>query len=238
MKRLVLAAAIHLGLLLSAASAHYLWVSVDGKTGEHGTANLYFEEAARPGDGQYLDPFVNHGKTWSRGVAQKKATLLKMSEVKKDGNRWLSAALTSPAPRAIESYGKWGVYRYGQTDILLHYYARILEVGSPAQMKELARSKNLALEVVPRDSGEVLELEVLWKGKPAASRLVVVRGPGGFRKNLQTDENGIVRIQPAGAGTYTFRTSVELNESGTDNGKTYQKIRHHSTLALKLPVGG
>ena len=38
-----------LSLGLGTASAHFLWLAVDGKDGQHGTVNLYFEEAPRPG---------------------------------------------------------------------------------------------------------------------------------------------------------------------------------------------
>lgn len=108
---------------VSQVSAHYLWVTISTKSGEHGTTNIYFEGGA--GDGQYLDPFVEHGKTWIRTVAKSKPVLLKTSDTKENGKRWLSASLTATAPRSVDSCGKWGVYKYGDTDVLLHYYARL-----------------------------------------------------------------------------------------------------------------
>jgi hypothetical protein len=47
------------------ASAHYLWVKVETKSGRH-TAHVIFEVAPAAGDGEYLQPFVDRGQAWIR----------------------------------------------------------------------------------------------------------------------------------------------------------------------------
>tara|TARA_R110002072_G_scaffold303140_1_gene495574 strand:+ start:50097 stop:50906 length:810 start_codon:yes stop_codon:yes gene_type:complete len=240
MNRSVLRAATSLfllfGVLSSSAWSHYLWVVLDKKSGEHGTVNVYYEGGPAPGDGQYLDRFIRSGKTWIRTLAAGRPAELKMQEAKSPGKRWLSASLTSDGPRSIDSYGKFGVYRYGKTDVLLHYYARHFDVSSLDELMKLGRAEQLHLDIVPQLIDDGLGFQVLWKGKPVAGRPVAVRGPGGFNANLTTDEKGHVHFELKGQGRYTLRTSVEQKETGTDDGEEFQLVRHHGTALINLPV--
>lgn len=222
----------------SLAQAHYLWIAVEAKPGEHGTAHLYFEEGPAPGDGHYLDPFEKAGKMWVRTIQADKPQQLKMTVSTKPGKKWLSALLPTAAPRSVESYGKFGVYRYGKTDVLLHYYARYLDVKSHEDLHELGKTDELELQIVPHDAEDEMELTVYWRGKRAANVPMVLRGPKKFRKNLKTDEAGNVRFPIKDKGRYTCRTYVEVKKGGKDGDKTYQLIRHHSSLTMDLPLAG
>lgn len=235
-KKIVCALLMNMIGLMSVASAHYLWVSVDPKVGEYGTTNIYFEEGPAPGDGQYLDPFVKAGKTWIRTVNDVKPKLLPIKEATAPKQRWLSAPLPNAAPRSIDSYGMYGVYTYGKTEVLLHYYARLLEVDSHDDMHELARAEQMDLDIVPHDHGDEIELTVLWKGQPVAKRPVYLRGPKNFRQTVETDENGEVRFKAEAPGQYLLRTFVEENKQGMDGDRKYDLIRHNGTLALRLPL--
>ncbi|MBC8354197.1 MAG: hypothetical protein H8E66_19565 [Planctomycetes bacterium] len=223
-------------VLASQATAHYLWVTIDAKSGEHGTTNIYFEGGPSAGDGQYLDPFVERGTTWIRTLGQSEPNVLKVADTKKGDKRWLSAALTAAGPRSIDSYCKWGVYRYGETDVLLHYYARRLDGADHDDLHELCRAEQMALDIVPHDEEGSTQLKVLWQGKPAVGRSVSIRGPGGFKANLKTDASGYVQFEAEVKGRYTFRTNVEEKKNGTQDGKTYQLVRHHGTLIINLPL--
>jgi hypothetical protein len=229
---------IVLAAFASQAGAHYLWVTIDSKSGEHGTTNIYFEGGPGAGDGQYLDPFVERGTTWIRTLGESKPTELKVQDTKQGDKRWLSGALTAAGPRSIDSYGKWGVYRYGKTDVLLHYHARNLDVEDHDDLHELGRAEQMKLDIVPHDDGAEVQLRVLWQGKPALGRPMAIRGPGGFKQSLKTDESGYVRFEPKAKGRYTFHTTVEEKQEGTDDGKDYQLIRHHGTLIMNLPLSG
>lgn len=218
------------------ACAHYLWVTVDAKTGTHGTTNIYFEGGPAAGDGQYLDRFIARGKTWIRTAGQDEPAELKVEDVKRGDKRWLSAALAAPGPRSIDSFATFGVYRYGETDVLLHYYARNLQVDDHDDLHELGRAKQMLLDIVPHDNGGSMQLTVLWQGKPAVGKPVSIRGPAGLKENLTTDTAGRITFEPQGKGRYTIRTSVEEKKTGTDNGEMYQLIRHHGTLIMNLPL--
>ena len=229
-------------LLLSAlgntsiVGAHYLWITVDEPSGKPGIANLYFEESPNPGDGFYLDPFVKSGQTWIRTVEELKPKKITLQEKKDQDKRWMTGEIDSSVPSSLDSYGKFGVYAYGKTNVLLHYYARHLNVETHEDLHELARAKQMKLDIVPHDHADELELRVLWEGKPAAQRTVRVRGPKGFKQNLKTDEKGYIEIPIQNAGDYTFHTFIELDESGRDGEKDYSLIRHHATMTISLPL--
>jgi len=231
--------AICIGVVSSTASAHYLWVTIDKNAGTHGTTNIYFEGGPGPGDGHYLDPFVECGKTWIRTVDAIKPVEIKTKDVMESEKRWLSAELPESAPRSIDSYGKWGVYRYGETDVLLHYYARHLDVESHDDLHELGRAEQMALDIVPHETSGVMELTVLWQGKPAANRTVSVRGPKGMKENLKTDEKGMAQFKIGEKGQYILKTNVEEKDNkGTFEGKDHDMVRHHATMILTLPLDG
>jgi hypothetical protein len=223
----------------STASAHYLWLSIDKDSGDHGTMNLYFEEGPWPRDGQYLGPFMERGKAWLRLASEPKSSEIELAEQKneKKNQRWLNSALQKGGPRAVESYGKWGVYRYGKTDILLHYYAKYIDVPTANHVAAVGTSDNLKLDVRPTWSDGELTLQVDWGGTPAVGRTIYVRGPAGFKQNLKTDSEGVAKLQPDKEGRYFMRTYVEEDRAGKDGGKEYQKIRHHSSLTINLPFG-
>lgn len=225
-----------LALVLTATSpvsAHFLWVSVSG---DGQSASIIFEESPSPGDGRYLDPFVQRGKTWIRTVDQTAPAALDVSEVSEKGKRWLTATLPAAAPRSIDSYGKFGVYDYGDRKVLLHYYARNLDVTSHDDLHELARADHFQLDLVPHQEGQKTELNLIWRDRPAADRPVYIRGPDKFRKALKTDASGMVRFQAAGRGRFLIRSFVEEPLSGSDDGDDYSLIRHNVTLVLQLPL--
>ncbi len=234
LRKITFACAINLALLFSSASAHYLWINVDTKSGDQGTTNLFFEEGPRPGTGKYLDPFIERGTTWVHTV-KKKPMPLKMSVVKKPGKRWLANELEVSAPRSIESFCKWGVYTYGKTEVLLHYYGKYIDAASIKDKNSLSRASQLDLDIVPTFSDKGVEIQVLWKGKPAAGRPFKLRGAGGLNKTLTTDKEGRVRFQPIASGLHSMRTSVDEPErSGTFEGKEHDIARHHSSLTVNL----
>lgn len=224
------------GLLSSSAWSHYLWVVLDSKSGNNGTVNVYYEGGPGPGDGQYLDRFIKRSRTWIRTIDAVRPAELKMKETTSPGKRWLSSALPANGPRSIESAGTFGVYRYGETDVLLHYYGKNFDAGSQEELAKLGRAEQLDLDIVPHPADDGAGFQVLWKGQPVAGRPVAVRGPGGFKAQLKTDDKGRIQFKPEKKGRYTLRTSVEQKETGTDNGQEYQLIRHHGTALINLPV--
>jgi len=230
MRFAILAALAAATVPLQSASAHYPWVKVSGET-----ANFYFEEGPAPGDGTYLDPFIKRGRMWVHTAAASEPAVVKMHEIKKGKTRWLNATVTKELPRSVDFYGLFGTYRYGKTDVLLHYYARHIAVKSRDQLPSLAKAPHLIFTLVPRiESGRAV-FRAVYRGKPATGKRVIVQGPG-IRQDLTTDKNGEFRLKTVKPGTYRLRAYlVEAEKSGKFEGKAYEQTRHHSTLLLTLP---
>lgn len=228
-------AAIGVAVLASPAAAHYLWVTVDAKKGEHGTVNVYFEGGPSAGDGRYLDVFLKTGSTWVRTVESPKPHKLDIKDVKVDKKRWLSAECTASGPRSIDSYGKFGVYKYPNAEVLLHYYGRLIEVSSQAELNKVARAEQLDLDVAPIANGDKIDLTVYWQGKPLAGQVVSIRGPKGLKINVKSDKAGKASFENKG-GRHTLRMLHEIKADGEDGGRKYSIIRHHSTMIVNLPT--
>lgn len=237
LQRLCVLLTVGAALAPATANAHYLWVTLDRGDGPRGRVNIYFEEAPAVGDGSYLDPFLDTSETWFRTVEQIEPKPLALAEKRAgEKKRWMTAPLPAAAPRSVECHWLFGVYQYGETPVLLHYYARRLDVDSHEDLHELSRAEKMALDIVPHDLGDKMELKVVWNGAPVADRLVHVRGPNGFKKNVRTDERGVVRFRTDAAGEYSFRTSVEEPKAGRHDGENYDLIRHNATLIMTLPL--
>lgn len=217
--------------------AHYLWVKIDQKAGAHGTAQIFFEHSPSAGDGHYLDPFLETKTTWIRTVSDIQPKPIDLVE-KKSGpeKRWVVSPLTSGSPRSVDSYWQFGVYQYGKTNVLLHYYARHLDVDSHEDLHELGRADQMALDMVPHDFGNKLEIRVLWHDKPVPDSIVHVRGPRGYKQNFTTDKRGVVRLTIGGEGEYSFRTSYQEQKAGELEEEKYEAIRHNATLIMSLPL--
>lgn len=225
----------------AATSAHYLWILPQTNDKGERLANVYFEEGPHPGDGYYLDPFVKDCKVWLRTQDKDGVTTITMKEhfgkkkVRGKKTRWLISKEEIPSPCAIDSYGKFGVYRYpNKLDVLLHYNARHLDVKSGQQLQAWARAEHLDADIVPGMIKNGVELQVLWKGKPAGVRTLKVRGP--IAKNVRTDKDGKVQVALSKPGLYRFQSYIELKEPGKENGKAYSVIRHHCTISMRWPL--
>ncbi len=255
-----------LGLLIctsSPAFSHYLWTTIDHDSGELGITNLYFEDTPKPGIGEYLQPFVDGSQTWVRTLTPESRVPIQLVEVHDQGNKWLSATLSQSGPRTVETYSKWGVYRFPDTgiDTLLHYYAKHLDVHSSVDLQTLGTSKEFLLDIVPggyvkpsrffnlnigiqrlsdfinRWTGPSVEIFVRWKGKPSGDTHVTIRGPTGPKIHVKTDSKGYARFQAPETGLYTFLAYIEETDlKGVDQGKPYDVVRHTSSLTIQLPI--
>ena len=236
--KLTLLAVVLPGVVLLAvapAQAHYLWVGVS-RSNQHGDkAEFFFEHSPAPGDGKYLDPFLKRAKAWAQTTSVADPQPLKLVETKRPKLRWLTAELPSSEPCSVQMTVKWGVYRYGQTDVLLHYYGRNLDATGD-DLAKLSRNQQLELDLPVRlDGGEVTGT-LLWQGKPVAGREVSIGGPGLFAK-VKTDDDGRVRFTPKKPGLHRLRSSIEEDTAGEFEGKAFSKVRRHITMTLRLPAG-
>lgn len=237
---------------VSVTWGHYLWVAIEpppkgqapAKEGDPTfpeRAGIYFEERPFPGDGEYLVHFHPTGesptlKTWVRTLKHPEPKLLETSLIEQDGKKWFRANLSEKGPRSVDCYGKFGVYLYGKTPVLLHYHSRCLDVTDHEDLHDLGRAEQMLADIVPHDHGADMELTLLWQGKPAADRTMKIRGPNKFSQNLQTDAKGRVKFTVETAGQYTFQSYIELATPGEEGDAKYELVRHHALLVMQLPL--
>jgi len=216
-------------IMPTAAQAHYLWITVTNKDGAR-TADLVFEEWVMPGDGFYLDSVVSRSETWLRTAENGKPTSFDLKETKSGKKRWMTAKGPAKPPYALETYVKWGVYRYGKTDTLLHYYAKHVA----GNHKNVLGPGKLAFDISHKQEGKKVHLTVNWQGKPLPKSKIYIRGSKTTR-SLTTDENGTATLELARPALYTFRTKKIISgEAGEFDGKKYTAVHHNSTLTVHL----
>lgn len=214
------------------ANAHYLWIAVSQLKDQKSEINIYFEESPRPGDGSYLDHFLGKSKLWVRTLKDPNPKSLDAKEVKENDNRWMQTVVPASDEYSVEAYGQFGVYAYGDTKVLLHYYARNLTVESHDAMHELGNAEHMSLDLIPHDEGQTIEFTLTWKDEPVANRMVFIRGADGFRKNIETDVDGRIEVERPKSGNLTLRSSVEFPTPGELEGEAYELVRHNITLVM------
>jgi len=223
--------------LSSSASAHYMWIVIEPETASVDKAKMYFEHAAAPGDGHYIDHFATGSKMWLQTPGLPKPKQLTLSEAEQGKQKWLEATLEESSPRSVEMYGKFGVYFYRDIPYLLHYYGRFVDVESVNDFKPLSKAEHQDLELRPEWKDGKMQMSLFWKGKPASDNKVVIAGPQKFRQTLTTDANGQILFSPPASGRYYLRSSIEFEKAGTDDDdQDYKFIRHTGTLMFDLPA--
>jgi len=230
--RTVLYCLILISAVTSAAQAHYPWLKSDRDTGEQGAVLFHFEHAPKAGDGRYLDPFVKRGKTWLN-VPGGKPEEIALEETQDGKLRWLQSELNALPPRAVDSYAPWGVYRYGKTDVMLHYYARNIDADRAEAIARLSGSKQLKLQLQPRLRDGKLSVRVTWDGEALANQKVHLRSPN-ISRSYKTGSDGVVEIAVTRGGEYALRTKLVEDKPGQFDGSDYAETHHHSTLVMRL----
>ncbi len=220
-----------LSVICSTTQAHYLWVSVTTANNES-QANVVFEESPFGGDGFYLGPIIKRGNTWVRQADSGKVIPLKMEEAKLDKERWVTATLPNQKFQTVESYVKWGVYKYGKTFALLHYYSKFVANGESEKAIELSDQLDLDYKL-KFEEGNV-KVGLFWKGKPVAGNSIRIGGPR-FFQDIKTDKTGWATFHSKRAGQYRLRSiKIEANQAGEFEEKKHDHIRRCATLVINL----
>jgi uncharacterized GH25 family protein len=233
-RRFLLAFSLVLALV-SAAQAHFVWLVIEkGESGDP-AAKVYFAELAETDDVALLDKIAKV-KVWTRGEGSGSTPLKLTKEEHKDGGGAWVATLPSGSKQALSGTIMYGVLERRGDVFQLNYHAAYLD-GNHPEFNELRRDPTLPLEVVPTLAGENSKVEVLWQGKPAVGSEVVVIDPAGKEFDaVKTDDAGIAKIDLTKPGLYSIRAKWVVEAKGEEDGKTYEKANHYSTLALRVPA--
>jgi uncharacterized GH25 family protein len=214
-------AAIALVALGPAASAHFVFVYVEGAE-----ARVVFGHAAAP------DPSVFPNRAAKTALVARDAMgkETKLALEKGDGN-FFRAKLPAARPVVIYGTNPAGVMQRGDNPPMLSWdYPKVI-VGDPfALSAEIG--KGLALEIVPIRDREKIRFKVLGDGLPLNACEVTVGLSGADEEKAQvvkTDKEGLT-IGFAQSGRYCIAARRLENKTGEQDGKKYSAVRYTATL--------
>lgn len=129
-----------------------------------------------------------------------------------------------------------GTYDYGVLDkteqgrgvYMLKYHAK-----AAASAKEAKETAGLPLEATAKLEGQNLTCTITWEGEPVADAEVVLNLPGVSEPTeLKTDAGGNVTALVLDEGWIGVRASLAKEVTGEHDGKSYELVRHYTTLTF------
>ena len=225
------AALLCLVAVASPAFAHFVWVAVEKDSAGQPAAHVWFSELAEPDSAELLDK-IAAVKVWSRSAAGQPTHVKVTKQTLAGGGGELLGAVPAGTP-ALSSQINYGVISRGGATFLLQYHAKYLD-ASAAELKALARDEALSFDVVPQRSEKGYDLEVMFRGKPAAGSEIVILDPAGNETKVNADDAGRFQLAGATPGLYSIRAKWVVMEPGKQGDKEYPQVNHYSTLALRV----
>ncbi|MCE9546052.1 MAG: DUF3386 family protein [Planctomycetia bacterium] len=241
MRRGITLLTISLGLLAAACStadAHFLWVQLATSKSGQLTTEAYFSEGPTAGNVELVDKIAKATYRLRTDADQTQPLALHKQTSGDAGSLTATvdkSAVSGGGSCVAEADYNYGVYTLRGQPTLLNYYAKSIHAAAPADLARLARSKSLALDVVPELADGNLNVTVLWQGQPLANAAVTVIGPNDKSKPQQTDAQGHAALGRAADISGIRAVYVEPKKAGQRDGQAYSQVHHYATLTLSLP---
>jgi len=233
---------------MSSASAHFIWLAPGGavssdtqspaaEVSASGKVEIYFGESATPDNPRLLDLLA---EIKVQQLSDDKAP--RPLQVTRSGDS-LSAQLldfdkqagTVPVVVASQDFG---VRDKGGEKFRLMYYAKSGPPVTAPQWTKIDAAPAIDFDVVPKLADGKVELQLTFKGSPAAESEIVVVGPEGSDEEGstgQSDADGKYAFSASQVGRYSIRARHVETAAGSVNDRNYDAIRHYVTLTLDVP---
>ncbi len=146
------------------------------------------------------------------------------------GEEFMSAPVPGNAPSIIgtQDYGVLDRGEAGRGQFMLKYHARAARDAAAA-----AIASGLPVDVTAKVDGESMLVTVLLGGKPVADAELVVTLPQELAPaEAKTDAAGQARFSVKSGDWIAIRAMVAQTGSGQHEGKSYELVRHYSTLTF------
>jgi hypothetical protein len=204
------------------ASAHHLWLEVDGQG-----ARIYFGEfgenlrEASPGA---LDRLQPQAKVVSASGERPLA-------VEKKANAFAASGKIDAADSVIAQDARYPVFvrTQGGTTTRSIYWPAARFVPD-----RTARPAVLDLDVVPAGGDKFL---VSFKGKPLAQAKVSVITPSGWAREIYTGEDGGFEVKLPWRGPYVFEVQHADKTPGKRGDDAYDQVNYVTSLTVMQPQG-
>ncbi|GAB4154317.1 MAG: kelch repeat-containing protein [Planctomycetaceae bacterium] len=215
------------------AQAHFLWLVTEANS-QPALVHLYFAEAAEADDPDLLKRVKNPQIV----LLEKNGKLTRLKSAQGDESIVAKLPQKIKRPSAVLLNHRYGVISRGKSTFLLKYYAKSY-LASPKQWGDLKTSKSLALDISPSWDNGRLRLHVAWQQKPAEKIQVKIEGPG-IEDAIEGETNakGEFFTSLKKPGLFSIRVRYVEPKKGELGGKTYDSVRHYSTLAVRIPGKG
>lgn len=207
---------------MAAASAHHLWLEIDGQN-----ARIYFGEfgenlrEASPGALDKLEP---QAKVLSTAGERPLA-------VTKGANGFTASGKIDAGDSIVAEDGRYPVFvrtRDGTTTRSLYWpAARFVPDRSP-------RQPVLALDVVPAGGDKY---RVVFKGKPLGKAKVTVITPSGWGRDVHTGDDGEFAVALPWRGPYVLEVQHADKTPGKRGEEAYDLVNYVTSLTVMQPQG-
>ena len=207
---------------MAAASAHHLWLEIDGPN-----ARIYFGEfgenlrEASPGALDKLEPQARVVST----AGERPLT------VAKGANGFTASGKIDAGDSIVAEDGRYPVFvrtRDGATTRSLYWpAARFVPDRSP-------RQPVLALDVVPAGGDKY---RVVFKGKPLGKAKVTVITPSGWGRDVYTGDDGDFSVVLPWKGPYVFEVQHADKTPGKRGEEAYDIVNYVTSLTVVQPQG-
>jgi len=214
-----------------AADAHNLWIVGDANNKGDGAVHLYFEHHVGPGDGAYLGPIEERGKTWLRKPGGQ-AVPITLEAVREKGTKYLAgSASKTTGSYAIDHTSLYGIY-HGRLDF---FHGRYIEATDAKSLAGLSESPDLPVQIVPTITENGLLVRVVYFSTPQPGAGIWILKDDGSEESFTTNHKGELLVGPVDPGTHYISTRIiEKDPAGAFEYQAYKGIMHGSTLTLKL----
>jgi hypothetical protein len=217
-------AVIRLGVLLSLlaagpASAHHIWLEPDGAA-----ARLYFGEfgenlrEASPGA---LDRLQPQARVVTRN-GERPLTL------EKSANGFVVKDTVGPADAIVAEDVRWPAFTRKDGGRGIYWPAARLAVEGQTY------APVLTLDVVPIGDDTY---RVVFKGKPVAKAKVSVLTPAGWQRELNTADDGSIKVALPWRGTYVLEVHHDDQTPGKRGDEAYNVVNHVTSLTVTRKQG-
>jgi hypothetical protein len=220
MKRMFGAAAVGL-LAVAVAQAHFPFIVPEG---DGGTARVIFSDDLTPDTKVDIEKLA--GTKLTLRDAGGKDTPLDW----KKGDGCYVVTVPGSGPRVVFGVTEYGVLQKGDAKpFKLTYLPKAIVGGAAAK----AVGAPLKVEILVAGTPGKPQFQVTRDGKPAAEAEVTVLVPGGSKKAVKTDQDGLTPAFEAG-GRYGVFARVTEAKAGEHAGKKFDETRYYATLVVDV----
>ena len=228
-------------LVSKVASAHYIWIEAAEQwtVGKTGTIKIFYgeyAEGAREEAGKRLEE-VNGLTAWIVTPNGEKVNL----SLQKMSNHFLAEYTPKAAGKfeieltnLVREVVDWTQYDIGLVQPT-YYGHKAFYVGGKAEAKA---KPTMRFQIVPVEEKIVysvnkpINLKLTYEGKDFKGKLMVY-APNTWMKEVES-KDGTYTFTPLEKGMYIVESIYKEKAPGTFKGKSYEAIRHRTTLALTV----